>query len=102
LANAVWHRNVQILLDLTRDDLNHPEFPGLWGLIYDTDRFYGRRGVPVSERDLLCGGVCHGSPPGTVRTLLDESSETCLGEAGAEGASDVLTAPAPSAVVPRR
>ncbi|MFE6632093.1 hypothetical protein ACFVNB_33265 [Streptomyces rochei] len=58
MANVVWHKNFRILLDLTRDDLDHPEFPGLWGLVYATDRFYGRRGVPVSERDLQCGGVC--------------------------------------------
>jgi hypothetical protein len=58
LANVVWHKNFRILLDLTRDDLDHPEFPGLWDLIYAADRFYGRRGVPVSERDLQCGGVC--------------------------------------------
>ncbi|MEU8746508.1 hypothetical protein AB0C39_22970 [Streptomyces parvulus] len=58
MANVVWHKNFRILLDLTRDDLDHPEFPGLWDLIYATDRFYGRRSVPVSERDLQCGGVC--------------------------------------------
>ncbi|MFJ9675255.1 hypothetical protein ACIRP5_31230 [Streptomyces sp. NPDC101221] len=58
MANVVWHKHFRILLDLTRDDLDHPEFPGLWDLIYATDRFYGRRGVPVSERDLQCGGVC--------------------------------------------
>jgi len=58
LANVVWHKNFRILLDLTRDDLDHPELPGLWDLIYAADRFYGRRGVPVSERDLQCGGVC--------------------------------------------
>lgn len=58
MANVVWHKNFRILLDLTRDDLDHPEFPGLWDLIYAADRFYGRRGVPVSERDLQCGGVC--------------------------------------------
>ena len=58
MANFVWHKNFRILLDLTRDDLDHPELPGLWDLIYAADRFYGRRGVPVSERDLQCGGVC--------------------------------------------
>ncbi|KOU09246.1 hypothetical protein ADK87_05535 [Streptomyces sp. NRRL F-4711] len=58
MANVVWHKKLRILLDLTRDDLDHPEFPGLWDLIYATDRFYGRRGVLVSERDLQCGGVC--------------------------------------------
>ncbi|MFB7090469.1 hypothetical protein [Streptomyces sp. NPDC056296] len=58
MANVVWHKNFRILLDLTRDDLDHPEFPGLWDLIYTADRFYGRRGVPVSQRDLQCGGVC--------------------------------------------
>ncbi|MGW2174002.1 hypothetical protein ACWC1C_26110 [Streptomyces sp. NPDC001705] len=58
MANVVWHKKFRILLDLTRDDLDHPEFPGLWDLIYATDRVYGSRGVPVGERDLQCGGVC--------------------------------------------
>jgi hypothetical protein len=58
LANVVWHKKLRILLDLTRDDLDHPELPGLWDTVYKTDHFYGRLGVPVSERDLQCGGVC--------------------------------------------
>jgi hypothetical protein len=58
LANVVWHKQLRILLDLTRDDLDHPELPDLWDTVYKTDRFYGRLGVPVSERDLQCGGVC--------------------------------------------
>ncbi|MFJ3037107.1 MULTISPECIES: hypothetical protein [Streptomyces] len=58
MANVVWHKQLRILLDLTRDDLDHPELPDLWDTVYKTDRFYGRLGVPVSERDLQCGGVC--------------------------------------------
>ncbi|MFF3932820.1 hypothetical protein [Streptomyces hirsutus] len=58
MANVVWHKQLRILLDLTRDDLDHPELPDLWETVYKTDRFYGRLGVPVSERDLQCGGVC--------------------------------------------
>ncbi|MFC8838015.1 hypothetical protein ACFT8V_33280 [Streptomyces griseoincarnatus] len=58
MANVVWHKKLRILLDLTRDDLDHPELPDLWDTVYKTDRFYGRLGVPVSERDLQCGGVC--------------------------------------------
>lgn len=58
LANVVWHKKLRILLDLTREDLDHPELPGLWETVYKTDRFYGRLGVPVGERDLQCGGVC--------------------------------------------
>ncbi|MEU0119430.1 hypothetical protein ABZ137_38565 [Streptomyces bobili] len=58
MANVVWHKKLRILLDLTRDDLDHPELPGLWETVYKTDRFYGRLGVPVSDRDLQCGGVC--------------------------------------------
>ncbi|WP_253266541.1 hypothetical protein [Streptomyces sp. 6-11-2] len=58
MANVVWHKKLQILLDLTQDDLDHPELPGLWETVYRTDRYYGRLGVPVSERDLQCGGVC--------------------------------------------
>ncbi|MEU4655023.1 hypothetical protein AB0G32_13985 [Streptomyces sp. NPDC023723] len=58
MANAVWHKKLRILLDLTRDDLDHPELPDLWETVYKTDRFYGRLGVPVGERDLQCGGVC--------------------------------------------
>ncbi|MGW5047929.1 hypothetical protein [Streptomyces griseoluteus] len=38
--------------------MDHPELPGLWDTIYTTDRYYGRLGVAVSERDLQCGGVC--------------------------------------------
>jgi hypothetical protein len=58
VANIVWHTKFQISLDLTRDDLDHPEFPELWETIYKTDRYYGHRGVPVHQRDLQCGGVC--------------------------------------------
>ncbi|MFF0136421.1 hypothetical protein ACFYRN_08230 [Streptomyces sp. NPDC005227] len=58
MANIVWHTKFQILLDLTMDDLDHPELPDLWETIYKTDRYYGQRGVPVHQRDLQCGGVC--------------------------------------------
>jgi len=58
VANIVWHTKFQISLDLTMDDLDHPEFPELWETIYKTDRYYGHRGVPVHQRDLQCGGVC--------------------------------------------
>ncbi|MER6736558.1 hypothetical protein [Streptomyces puniciscabiei] len=58
MANIVWHTKLRIYLDLTRDDLGHPEFPGLWETVYRTDRLYAARGVPVAERDLQCGGVC--------------------------------------------
>jgi hypothetical protein len=58
VANIVWHTKLRIYLDLTRDDLGHPEFPGLWETVYRTDRLYAARGVPVAERDLQCGGVC--------------------------------------------
>jgi hypothetical protein len=58
VANVVWHKKLQILLDLTRDDLDHSSLPGLWDTVYRTDRYYGQLGVPVSERDLQCGGVC--------------------------------------------
>ncbi|MEU3516736.1 hypothetical protein ABZ770_15815 [Streptomyces sp. NPDC006654] len=58
MANIVWHTKFQILLDLTKDDLDHPELPDLWETIYRTDRFYGQRNVPVHQRDLQCGGIC--------------------------------------------
>nr|WP_216377844.1 hypothetical protein [Streptomyces asoensis] len=58
MANIVWHTKFQILLDLTMDDLDHPELPDLWETIYKTDRYYGQRGVPVHQRDLQCGGIC--------------------------------------------
>ncbi|MFJ8790534.1 hypothetical protein [Streptomyces sp. NPDC102462] len=58
MANIVWHTKFQILLDLTKDDLDHPELPDLWETIYRTDRYYGQCGVRVQQRDLQCGGVC--------------------------------------------
>ncbi|CAM5514035.1 putative protein OS=Streptomyces rimosus subsp. rimosus (strain ATCC / DSM 40260 / JCM 4667 / NRRL 2234) OX=1265868 GN=SRIM_040615 PE=4 SV=1 [Streptomyces rimosus subsp. rimosus] len=48
----------QIELDLTREDLGWESRPGLWDLLYQTDRLYADRGVPVPERGLQCGGVC--------------------------------------------
>lgn len=61
VANIVWHTKFQILLDLTKGDLDHPELPDLWETIYRTDRYYGQRGVPVHQRDLQCGGICRDS-----------------------------------------
>ncbi|WP_432177017.1 hypothetical protein [Streptomyces sp. Tue6028] len=58
MANIVWHTKLRIKLDLTLDDLDHPELPDLWETIYRTDRYYAQRGIPVHERDLQCGGVC--------------------------------------------
>ncbi|MEV8347103.1 hypothetical protein [Streptomyces niveus] len=58
MANIVWHEKWMIELDLTRDDLGHESKPGLWELLYRTDRMDADRGVPVSGRGLQCGGVC--------------------------------------------
>lgn len=58
LANIVWHKKLRIYLDLNKDDLDHEEYAGLWDTIYDMDRLHAARGVPVAERDLLCGGEC--------------------------------------------
>lgn len=58
MANVVWHEKLRIELDLTRDDLGWESRPGLWELLYQTDRLYADRDVPVPERGLQCGGVC--------------------------------------------
>ncbi|MFE6178833.1 hypothetical protein [Streptomyces sp. NPDC056464] len=58
MANIVWHTKLRIHLDLNLDDLGHAEYPGLWDMVYDMDKLYAARDVPVAERDLLCGGVC--------------------------------------------
>jgi len=58
VANTVWHTKLKILIDLTKDDLDHPDFPELWETIYRTDRYYGKLDIPVAQRDLQCGGVC--------------------------------------------
>ncbi|TQK49868.1 hypothetical protein FBY35_0144 [Streptomyces sp. SLBN-118] len=58
MANIVWHTKFGIHLDLTLEDLGHPNLPNLWTTIYDTDRLYAARSIPVSERDLQCGGIC--------------------------------------------
>ncbi|MGW7385485.1 hypothetical protein [Streptomyces sp. NPDC054794] len=58
MANIVWHTKLRILIDLNRDDLDHPEFPDLWETIYRIDRYHGRLRTPVHERELQCGGVC--------------------------------------------
>lgn len=60
MANIVWHEKLRIELDLTREDLGWKDGPGLWELLYRTDRLYADRGVPVPERGLQCGGVCRG------------------------------------------
>ncbi|MFE4609461.1 hypothetical protein ACFRK5_14035 [Streptomyces niveus] len=58
MANIVWHEKWKIELDLTREDLGHESKPGLWELLYRTDRMDADRGVPVAGRGLQCGGVC--------------------------------------------
>ncbi|MGP4092344.1 hypothetical protein, partial [Streptomyces sp. KR55] len=58
MANIVWHTKLRISLDLTKDDLGHEGYEGLWDTVYTMDRMYAARGVPVAERDLQCGGVC--------------------------------------------
>lgn len=58
MANIVWHTKLGIHLDLTQDDLGHPALSHLWDTIYATDRLYAARNIPVSERDLQCGGIC--------------------------------------------
>ncbi|MFJ9871213.1 hypothetical protein [Streptomyces sp. NPDC101165] len=58
MANIVWHTKLRIFIDLNKDDLDHPEFPDLWETIYRIDRYHGRLGTPVRERELQCGGVC--------------------------------------------
>ncbi|MEU3795761.1 hypothetical protein AB0F07_39250 [Streptomyces fructofermentans] len=45
-------------MDLKKDDLDHPEYDDLWDMVYEMDRMYAARRVPVAERDLQCGGVC--------------------------------------------
>ncbi|MFD8421052.1 hypothetical protein [Streptomyces sp. NPDC059466] len=58
MANVVWHAKLRIFLDLTKDDLDHPEYEDLWSTVYAMDRMLAARGVPVAERELQCGGVC--------------------------------------------
>ncbi|WP_410540587.1 hypothetical protein [Streptomyces sp. KL2] len=58
MANPVWHVGLGIRLDLEREDLGHPGLPGLWETLYQHDRFYSARRVPVEERGLQCAGVC--------------------------------------------
>ncbi|MFD3780750.1 hypothetical protein [Streptomyces sp. NPDC058612] len=57
MANIVWHTKLKLRLDLKQDDLGQ-SIEGLWDLLYDTDRLQASRNVPVSERELQCGGVC--------------------------------------------
>ncbi|MGW6977439.1 hypothetical protein [Streptomyces sp. NPDC054952] len=57
MANIVWHAKFRMRLDLKQEDLGQG-VDGLWDLIYNTDRLYASRNVPVSERDLQCGGIC--------------------------------------------
>nr|WP_323139375.1 hypothetical protein [Streptomyces sp. NBC_01549] len=58
MVNLVWHTKFGIHLDLTLDDLGHPNLPNLWSIVYDTDRLYAARDIPVRERDLQCGDIC--------------------------------------------
>jgi hypothetical protein len=58
VANIVWHTTLKMLLDLKLDDLGHPNLLGLWEQLYQQDRLYAARQVPVAERGLQCGGVC--------------------------------------------
>ncbi|MGW0608706.1 hypothetical protein [Streptomyces sp. NPDC002640] len=58
MANSVWHTTLDLELDLTRDDLGHPDKPGLWDLLYDYDRLQATHRVPVSQRGLRCAGIC--------------------------------------------
>ncbi|MFJ6943150.1 hypothetical protein ACISU4_00520 [Streptomyces wuyuanensis] len=47
MANGVWHTKLGIEIDLTQQDLGHPEMPGLWEVLYDDKR-------PVPSRGLQC------------------------------------------------
>ncbi|MFF7889402.1 hypothetical protein ACH40F_52630 [Streptomyces sp. NPDC020794] len=38
MANVVWHAKLRIFLDLTKDDLDHPEYEDLWSTVYAMDR----------------------------------------------------------------
>ncbi|AJE80502.1 hypothetical protein SLNWT_0126 [Streptomyces albus] len=58
MANVVWHTKLRIYLDLNREDLDHPDKPDLWDVVYRTQQYYAARDIPVSERELQCGGVC--------------------------------------------
>jgi hypothetical protein len=58
MANSVWHVELEIKLDLERADLDHPDRPGLWDLLYAQDRQYAADRVPVEQRGLQCAGVC--------------------------------------------
>ncbi|MFI7178979.1 hypothetical protein [Streptomyces spororaveus] len=58
MANIVWHTKLKMLLDLKQENLGQDTIDGLWDFLYKTDRVLAQRNVPVSERELQCGGVC--------------------------------------------
>ncbi|MFD0272241.1 hypothetical protein ACFVGY_37605 [Streptomyces sp. NPDC127106] len=58
MANIVWHTKLKMLLDLKQENLGQDTIDDLWGHLYRTDRILAQRNVPVSERELQCGGIC--------------------------------------------
>lgn len=58
MANLVWHVTLGIQLNLERADLGPHGIPNLWDTLYQQDREYGHRKVPVEERGLQCAGIC--------------------------------------------
>lgn len=58
MANPVWHVRLNTRLDLEREDLGHPDKPGLWERLYAEDRQHAADRVPVEQRGLQCAGVC--------------------------------------------
>lgn len=58
MANLVWHVALGIRLDLERADLGPHGIPNLWDTLYQQDREYGHRRVPVDKRGLQCAGIC--------------------------------------------
>ncbi|MFF3015446.1 hypothetical protein [Streptomyces sp. NPDC057939] len=61
MANIVWHTKLRMLLDLKQENLGQDTIDDLWGHLYRTDRILAQRNVPVSERELQCGGICRES-----------------------------------------
>ncbi|MER6316442.1 hypothetical protein ABT237_22100 [Streptomyces sp. NPDC001581] len=58
MANMVWHTKLKMLLDLKQENLGQDTIDDLWDFLYRTDRVLAQRNVPVSERELQCGGIC--------------------------------------------
>lgn len=58
MANPVWHTVLRLELDLNEQDLGHPDLTGLWEQLYQQDRLFAARRVPVAQRGLQCAGVC--------------------------------------------